>query len=330
MNGSGDMRNYLNLYVDVLNRSDEQKKKQMSASQQSENNARKVLRPVSLEQMNTAQTVPKAPQTNNRTQIATTTKPANTHKGTPYIPPKRPWRFDSITINTPQDFPRALERGYEVLSIKHKDSLEPAMRQFCYRESSRNQFARLGYAYCVLYGWGGAADRELGKKLFFKLAQEGMTEAQYEMGCIYDFGPGEKDYETILRWWLKAASQGYAHAENRLGHFYLCGYLGEPNVLEAVGWYQRAVDHGYPIAMTNLASHYARGWYIPQDNIKAMELYKKALALGEETAKECIQELYVRCPHCEAEFSRVERGYGLNKKWVCSQCGKDHWQFAEE
>ena len=56
---------------------------------------------------------------------------------------------------------------------------------------------------------------------FLVHAEQGYATAQYNLGCMYDFGEGvpEDDAEAV-RWYRKAAGQGHAGAQHNLGFMY--------------------------------------------------------------------------------------------------------------
>ncbi len=56
---------------------------------------------------------------------------------------------------------------------------------------------------------------------FRPLAEQGVAEAQYSLGVLYDNGNGvPQDYRQARHWWEKAATQGEAKAQYNLGVLY--------------------------------------------------------------------------------------------------------------
>ena len=50
-----------------------------------------------------------------------------------------------------------------------------------------------------------------------KLAEEGMPEAQYNLGLMYSTGKGvPQDYNEAIRWYRLAADQGHSKAQEKL------------------------------------------------------------------------------------------------------------------
>src|SRR5512135_1801276 len=68
-------------------------------------------------------------------------------------------------------------------------------------------------------------DYKTAYRLFGPLAEQGLPEAQYNLGVMYRKGQGvPEDYVAAAKWWKKAAEQGYAPAQYRLGVMYRKGY----------------------------------------------------------------------------------------------------------
>lgn len=62
---------------------------------------------------------------------------------------------------------------------------------------------------------------------------------------MYEQGQGvPQNYGEALRWYRKAAGQGYASAEYNLGNMYYYGRGVTQDQAEAVRWYRKAADHG--------------------------------------------------------------------------------------
>lgn len=62
---------------------------------------------------------------------------------------------------------------------------------------------------------------------------------------------GQNDTQAV-RWYWKAAEQGYATAEIALGECLLSGYGIKKDLRGAVSWYQKAVDQGDGLAQYKL------------------------------------------------------------------------------
>ena len=84
--------------------------------------------------------------------------------------------------------------------------------------------------------------------------------AQYSLGDCYYYGWGvAEDEEEAVKWYRKAAEQGYAGAQNDLGLCYKNGYGVEKNAAKAVEWYRKAAEQGEMHAQYNLGGCYGNG-----------------------------------------------------------------------
>jgi len=112
-----------------------------------------------------------------------------------------------------------------------------------------------------------------------KAADQGIAEAQYNLGLYYDLGHafrdtpparfGRADEEQAAIWHGRAAEQGHADAQYMLAGMYAMGRGVERNPNEALKWYYRAAEQGHALARYNLAHRYERGRDVPQDSIEA-------------------------------------------------------------
>ena len=89
------------------------------------------------------------------------------------------------------------------------------------------------------------------------VAEQGLAEAQFNLGLIYDNGLGvTEDNQEAVKWYRRAAEQGLTEAQNNLGLMYEKGEGISEDVKEAVRWYRRAALLGLAEAQVNLALMY--------------------------------------------------------------------------
>ncbi|MFI8033732.1 tetratricopeptide repeat protein [Acinetobacter sp. ABJ_C3_5] len=91
------------------------------------------------------------------------------------------------------------------------------------------------------------------KKWYTKAADQGFALAQTKLGLLYATGKGvPQDYTIANKWWLKAAEQGDGEAQNNIGYSYANGW-GVPKDIEvAKQWYLKAIAQGDKTAQINL------------------------------------------------------------------------------
>lgn len=153
----------------------------------------------------------------------------------------------------------------------------------------------------------------------FTKAEDGDPNQQYDLGIIYDFGWHgiQKDGQKAFEWYAKAAEQGDAKAQNRVGWMYYEGRAVEKDDQKAIEWWEKAADQesaeahyhlgnvyynkakklyekastqGFPLAYFKLGDLYVHGSAVEKDIKKAQELYEKALGVRVIEDPDLLQE----------------------------------------
>ena len=121
---------------------------------------------------------------------------------------------------------------------------------------------------------------------FQKAAEQGLAEAQCDLGTCYIYGNGvTENYEIAVFWYRKAAEQGDARAQCNLGLCYSKGYGVPQDDNLAVNWYRKAAEQGFAGGQYNLGVSYRKGLGVPQDDNLAVNWYRKAAAQGDASAQ---------------------------------------------
>lgn len=111
-----------------------------------------------------------------------------------------------------------------------------------------------------------------------KAAEQGEADAQYRLGTCYAFGDGVETNEAeALKWYHKAAEQGHEGAKGQLVAWYK---LEEDRAVKwyrkaEVGWYRTVAEQGCVIAQFRLGMCYATGTGVEQNQEKAEEWFDK-------------------------------------------------------
>ncbi|HQL08649.1 MAG TPA: tetratricopeptide repeat protein, partial [Lentisphaeria bacterium] len=93
-----------------------------------------------------------------------------------------------------------------------------------------------------------------------KAAEQGNADAQCKLGIMYHDGEGApKDLAEAVKWLRKAAEQGHADAQSRLGYLYATGEGVPKDLAEAFEWTREAAKQGEAKAQHNLAGLYYDG-----------------------------------------------------------------------
>lgn len=132
-----------------------------------------------------------------------------------------------------------------------------------------------------------ASSEDYGQTL--QLAENGDVEAQYTIGTLYEVA---KAYVKAIYWYQKAADQGHAGAQHKIGVFYAAGRMPDVGLFsaaaykEAMRWYLLAAMQGNFNAASSLGSMYHYGSIgVTQDFAKAYVWYSQ-LELKKNSFKE--------------------------------------------
>jgi TPR repeat protein len=79
-----------------------------------------------------------------------------------------------------------------------------------------------------------------------------------------------------VKWYRKAAEQGDADAQFRIGVSYYDGEGIAKDAVEAVKWYRKAAEQGLADAQTNLGNCYYNGEGVAKDAVEAYAFYNLA------------------------------------------------------
>ncbi|MDH4324242.1 MAG: sel1 repeat family protein, partial [Betaproteobacteria bacterium] len=91
-------------------------------------------------------------------------------------------------------------------------------------------------------------------------AQQGHTEAQFQLANLYALGLGLPESESepdraAATWYFEAARQGHAEAQHNLGILFLTGKGVVQSESEARAWFRRAAASGHREARRFVETH---------------------------------------------------------------------------
>jgi hypothetical protein len=116
-------------------------------------------------------------------------------------------------------------------------------------------------------------------------AEQGDPDAQMLLGLVFKTERIPQDYQEDIKWYKKAAEQGVTQAQNNLGWMYEHGQGVQLNFEEAAKWYKKSADQGNTSAQYNLGTMYDKGQGVPQNYVIAYMFYNLAALNGNEQAK---------------------------------------------
>ena len=112
------------------------------------------------------------------------------------------------------------------------------------------------------------------------LAKEGESIDQYNRGKILAEIQVPPDNKRAVKWYALAAKKGYTDAQNDLGVMYEKGRGVKQNYKTALKWYSLAAKQGEPVSQHNLAVMYENGQGIKQSYKSAIKWYTLAAKQG--------------------------------------------------
>ena len=115
------------------------------------------------------------------------------------------------------------------------------------------------------------------------LSEQGLAEAQWGLGHLYENGQGvPQDYAEAVRWYRLAAEQGDASAQYNLGVLYHIGQGVPQNLQLAYMWFSLAAAQEFEQAATN------------RDEA-ASNMNREQIARAQQLSSECFARNYQGC-----------------------------------
>jgi hypothetical protein len=95
-----------------------------------------------------------------------------------------------------------------------------------------------------------------------------------------------------VRWYRKAAEQGYAAGQTNLGYMYANGRGVAKDDTEAVEWYRKAAEQGNALGQNNLGVMYRDGRGVAKDDVLAVTWFRKAAEQGNALSQKNLAAMY--------------------------------------
>jgi TPR repeat protein len=147
-------------------------------------------------------------------------------------------------------------------------------------------------------------------RLWRPLAEQGIANAQFNLGLMYDRGLGvPQNYAEAASWYRRAGEQGNVDASVNLGLMYLYSRHGVAHdPAEAASWFRKAAEQGDAHAQLLLANMLWEGTDMPLDYRAAVSWYRRAAEQGDAAAQINLGTAY-------EEGKGVVQDYVLAHKW---------------
>lgn len=142
------------------------------------------------------------------------------------------------------------------------------------------------------HGQGVRKNLTLALRSYRKAAEQGHAAAQNRLGWMYEKGEGvDADYGEAVTWYRRAADQGHINAMNDLGYMYRQGWGVTQDYNDALIWFRKAADKYDSYAEYNLGQMYENGWGTEKDQDEAVRWFQRSAARGHEWAAKRLEEL---------------------------------------
>ena len=162
-------------------------------------------------------------------------------------------------------------------------------------------------AKCYHKGWGIIKDDSETVKWYSKAANQGYPKAQCNLGNYYRNGWGvPKDESEALKWYKEAAEQGDSYAQCNLGNY----YHNTGNDSEAFNCYKAAADQGDPYAQYRLGYCFHNGYGVNKSDSEAVEWWEKAVKTAERNIERAL--FYIGKCYCNLGI-HYYNGWGVSK-----------------
>lgn len=202
-----------------------------------------------------------------------------------------------------------------------KEDYSTAVRHFKLAAEQGSPEAQCELGKCCANGKGVVEDGAEAEKWFRKAAEMDYAEGQYYLAlCLRDkyrssrqqavvsvLSSGEEEDNTglesdrsvtgdeIIKWFRKAADQGYPAAQYELG---VCYYKGDEfcasDIAAAVKWFLKAAEQSFAPAQSILGEFYANGRGVPQDDAEAVKWFRLAAEQDFAPAQYCLGMYYMK------------------------------------
>ena len=164
-------------------------------------------------------------------------------------------------------------------------------------------------------GRGKARDDRQAVSWYTKAAEQGLADAQFDLGRMYVTGTGiTQDVELGVSWELKAAEQGLARAQFAIGKRYFSGVDLTQDYQQAFDMFLGAANQGFVGAQYQLGAMLFHGEGVPKDLVQAHKWFNIASTSdgGSGTPYKSILEGIM-------DQAQIEEAQKLAKEWAAER-----------
>ena len=131
-----------------------------------------------------------------------------------------------------------------------------------------------------------AGDYQKAFRLWKPLAEQGVADAQSNLGVMYDNGEGvPEDNKEALRLYHLGAKNGDMYSQFNLGCIYDSGEMVPEDNAAAVKWYLKAAAGGHIDVPNYLGLMYDSGEGVPEDDVRAYAWWLIGIERGDDAPR---------------------------------------------
>ncbi len=135
-------------------------------------------------------------------------------------------------------------------------------------------------------GHGVPPSNEEAARWLDRAAKQGLAPAQFRLGGFYEKGIGvKKDLAVARDLYTAAADKGNGKAMHNLAVLYAEGIDGPADYRTAAHWFRKAADHGITDSQYNLAILYARGIGVEQNYAEVLQMVRARRQSGRQRSR---------------------------------------------
>ena len=180
--------------------------------------------------------------------------------------------------------PSFADNAKEGMRLFQAGKYQQAMTYFMKPDAQKNPDVLNRIAYMYDKGFGVEKNLQTSVKWYKKAAEMGFKVAQFNLGLSYQKGLGvPKDINEAIKWYRKSAEQGY---------FTVKGKGIKQDFAQALKWYRLAAEHGDDRSYADIGIFYAEGYGVKKDRNRAVQYYIMGAEKGDAYAQYLLGRAY--------------------------------------
>ena len=214
------------------------------------------------------QLIPDIPMDTDHVSSTKPHEPPNSTKGESRAPQFHPEKTPTWTIESPRR-EGATSESVRPGDMDEKDgrALSPNASKQDAAEAEQPGYDDFQKGLQLETGLGGVRrDYGMAMECYLQAAEQGHTEAPYNIAQLYEYGRGvSKDESKAVEWYIKTAERGHLRSQTELGYRYARGKGVPRDLSEAFEWRLLAAEQGDGNSQLLIAHQYGSGQGVRMD-----------------------------------------------------------------